>query len=63
MLYLDGLVWWLIGLIVVGLIGVLLYQLSPDARMRRRRRKSHSRIVSKSRQPSVRFNTRLPKDR
>ena len=62
MLHLDWLVWWVIGLVVVALIGVVLYQLTSDARLRRRRRKSHSRIVSKSRQPTVRFSVRPPKD-
>jgi hypothetical protein len=62
MLHLDWLVWWLLGLIAVAAVGVLLYQFSTDARMRRRRRKSHSRVISKARQPTVRFSVRSPKD-
>jgi hypothetical protein len=62
MLHLDWLVWWLLGLIAVAAVGVLLYQFSTDVRMRRRRRKSHSRVISKSRQPTVRFSVRSPKD-
>ena len=62
MLHLDWLVWWLLGLIAVAAVGVLLYQFSTGVRMRRRRRKSHSRVISKSRQPTVRFSVRSPKD-
>jgi hypothetical protein len=40
----------------------LAFQLSPDARLRRRRRKSHSRIVSKSSRPSVKFSVKTPKE-
>ena len=60
-MYVDWLIWWFVALIVVGLIGVLLFQLSPDARLRRRRRKSHARIVAKSRRPMVRFSVRPPR--
>jgi hypothetical protein len=34
---------------------------SRDARLQRRRRKSHSRVVSKHNRPMVRFNLRRPK--
>jgi hypothetical protein len=34
---------------------------SPAARLERRRRKSHGRIVAKSKRPRVRFSVRLPK--
>jgi hypothetical protein len=34
---------------------------SREARLRRRRRKSHSRIVSKTARPTVRFSVRPPK--
>jgi hypothetical protein len=34
---------------------------SHDARLRRRRRKSHTRLISKANRPSVRFSVRPPK--
>jgi hypothetical protein len=55
----DG---WL--LIFVGIALALLAGgawLSRDARLRRRRRKSHSRLISKADRPSVRFSVRPPK--
>ncbi len=63
MLHTDRLFWWFVGLIVFSLFGLLLSQLSPNARLRRRRRKSHTRIVSKSGRPTVRFSVRPPKDK
>ena len=51
-------------LAIVGLGGALaLAAFSPAAKLRRRRRKSHSRIVSKSRRPMIRFSVRPPKDK
>ena len=63
MLHSDRLFWWFVGLILFSLLGLLLSQLSPNARLRRRRRKSHARIVSKSARPTVRFSVRPPKDK
>ena len=57
-----SLVWWIIGLIVVGALVPLVSYVTRDARLRRRRRKSHSRIISKARQPSVRFSVRPPEE-
>jgi hypothetical protein len=62
MLHADWLIWWFIGLIVLAVVGMLLFQISSNSRLRRRRRKNHSRIVSKSRQPAVRLSVRPPKD-
>jgi hypothetical protein len=58
----DWFVFFIIALIAVGLVITLAFQLSPDARLRRRRRKSHSRIVSKSSRPSVKFSVKTPKE-
>jgi len=54
--------WWLIGLIGASL---LLWALifNPEARLRRRLRKTHSRLVSKTRRPMVRFSVRTPKEK
>lgn len=53
-------VWWLIGLVGAALLLWALL-LNPEARLRRRLRKTHSRIVSKARRPTVRFSVRTPK--
>ena len=53
----------LLLLIVLAVIGVwaALSYLSRESRMERRRRKSHSRIISKAQEPSVKFSVRWPK--
>jgi hypothetical protein len=51
-------------LIIAGIVLALLAGgawLSHDARLRRRRRKSHSRLISKTNRTSVRFSVRPPK--
>ncbi len=58
----DLLVWGLIGLIGLG-CGAWFAVMSPEARLRRRRRKSHSPIVSKAHRPMVKFSVRPPKDK
>jgi hypothetical protein len=58
----DWFVWLVAGLIAVGIVITLAFQLSPDARLRRRRRKSHSRIISKSGRPTVKFSVKTPKE-
>jgi len=58
----DWFVWLIVGLIAVGIVITLASQLSPEARLRRRRRKSHSRIISKSGRPSVKFSVKPPKE-
>jgi hypothetical protein len=56
----EWLLFVLIALIVAGVwVGLGLF--SRDARLERRRRKSHSRIVSKSDRPMVRFSVKTPK--
>jgi len=37
--------------------------ISREARLRRRRRKSHSRVISKTNRPTVRFSVRPPKEK
>jgi hypothetical protein len=58
----DWFVWIIVALVAVGIVTTLVLQLSPDARLRRRRRKSHSRIVSKTNRPSVKFSVKPPKE-
>lgn len=62
MMHDDFLVWGLFGLLGLGLV-IWFALASPEARLRRRRRKSHSRIVSKARHPTVKFSVRPPKDK
>ena len=58
----DGLTWSLVGVAAVVLLLTLLPRLSAGARLRRRLRKTHSRIVSKSERPSVKFSVKPPKE-
>lgn len=55
----------LVVMIVFALLGVLLVVLlsncSPEARLRRRRRKSHSPVASSAPRPTVRLNARTPR--
>ena len=53
---------WVIGLIALG-VWAASWWLSRDARLERRRRKSHGRIISKADHPTVRFSVRVPKDK
>ena len=62
MMHSEWLAWWSIGVIAVGALAAVAFQMSRPARLRRRRRKSHSRLVSKSKQPTVKFSVRPPKE-
>jgi hypothetical protein len=57
----ELLIFWLVGLAVLAIVAAAAF-LSPDARLRRRRRKSNKRIVSRSNRPSVRFSVKTPKE-
>ena len=52
----------LAGLLAAGFLAWLLLRFRAS-RFERRRRKSHSRIVSTARRPTVKFSVRPPKDR
>jgi len=56
----EWLILFLSGLSVL-VAWIFFYFLSPDAKLRRRRRKNHSRIQSTSNRPAVRFSVRSPK--
>jgi hypothetical protein len=62
MLKSDALLWGLLGLVVLA-FGFVIFRFTTDARLRRRRRKSHSRVISKSRRPMVRFSVKPPKEK
>jgi hypothetical protein len=51
----------LVAIIAVCGLALLAAQFSPEARLRRRRRKSHGRLVAKARRPMVRFSVKVPK--
>ncbi len=60
----DGWLSWSVGGVVfVGVAVLVASQFSPEARLRRRRRKSHSPIVSKTRRPTVKFSVTVPKEK
>jgi hypothetical protein len=58
----DGTVWWLLGAVAIAALLIVAARLTPSARLRRRLRKTHSRIVSKSERPSVKFSVKPPKE-
>jgi len=58
----DWLIWSFIGMLVLGALAILFTQLAPQARLRRRRRRSHSRVVAKSSRTMVRLSARAPKE-
>jgi len=51
---------WVVGLSLLATWAGCGY-FSRDARMARRRRKSHNRIITKANRPSIRFSVRAPK--
>lgn len=55
--------WLAVGCVAVTAACFFVFQLSSEARLRRRRRKSHSRLVSKARRPIVRFSVRPPEEK
>ena len=55
--------WCVLGVATLGLALALTFYFSGDSRLRRRRRKSHSKIISKARKPIVRFSVRPPKEK
>ncbi len=60
----DNLAWWIVGLVVAGLVGhFALHQVSPAARTRRRRRRSYGKVTSRSRRPVVKLNSRVPEEK
>jgi hypothetical protein len=49
-------------IIAAFLLAAIIFQVTREARLRRRRRKSHGRIVAKVKRPMVRFSVRPPKE-
>jgi hypothetical protein len=57
-----GFVWWGMGTAALAVLLVAVYRFAPGARLRRRLKKTHSRIISKSDRPSVKFSVKTPKE-
>lgn len=58
----DNMIYWIIGLVVIGLIVQLrAHFLSPEVRERRRCRRNHRKVVSRARRPIVMLSARVPK--
>ncbi len=57
------LLWTVGGVVILGLAVMVASQFSAEARLRRRRRKSHSPIVAKTRRPTVRFSVTVHKEK
>jgi len=57
----DSLVQWAAAVGTVGGLAALLWLASRNARIRRRIRKSHGQVVSKTSRPTVKFSVRPPK--
>ncbi len=48
--------WWLLGFLALGILFVFLRaHFGAEARESRRRRRSHGRVVSRARQPSIKL--------
>ena len=55
------LMFWVIALVAAGIWAASAF-FSHDARLQRRRRKSHSRLISKAHGPSVHLSVKPPKE-
>jgi hypothetical protein len=52
----------IVGLVITGLAAWgISYQLSPEARERRRCRRNHRRVVSRARRPMVMLSAKAPR--
>ena len=57
----SQIVLWIAGGIVLVLIWIIATQLSSEAKLRRRRKKTHSPVTAKKARPMVAFFVRTPK--
>ena len=63
MLHDDSLLWLVLAFMAAGCVVAIVAHFSNEARLRRRRRKSHSRIVSKARHPAVKFSVKTDNEK
>jgi hypothetical protein len=58
----DNMVFWIVGLVVAGLLAHFAsHQFSPEARERRRCRRNHRKVISRAKRPVVMLSTKVPK--
>jgi hypothetical protein len=58
----DNLAFWIIGLVIAGLVAhFVAHYYSPEARERRRCRRNHRRVISRARRPMVMLSAKVPK--
>jgi hypothetical protein len=56
------LIWGIVGVVAAVFAITIFFRFYPQARLRRRLRKTRNRIVSKSRGPSIKFSVKPPKE-
>jgi hypothetical protein len=61
-MYGDRLIWGAVGAAALVVFLMAIARFSPSARLRRRLRKTHSRIASKAHEPAVKFSVKPPKE-
>lgn len=58
----DNVIYWVVGLVLLGLaVQLALGHLAPEVRERRRRR-NHRKVVSRANRPVVMLSAKVPKD-
>ena len=58
----DNMAFWMVGLVIAGLLAhVVSHQFSPEARERRRCRRNHRKVVSRAKRPVVMLSAKVPK--
>ncbi|HET7625101.1 MAG TPA: hypothetical protein VFM25_07540 [Verrucomicrobiae bacterium] len=55
--------WGIVAAVAIAILIAAIFQFTPKARLRRRLKKTHARIASKSRRPSVKFSVKTEKNR
>ena len=60
----DHLAWWIVGLVIAGFICHFAFHqvFSPEARDRRKRRRSYGKVQSRARRPVVTLNSQVPEE-
>jgi hypothetical protein len=58
----ESLIWPVVAVAAVILLWAAFSRFSPSARLRRRLRRTHSRIISRAQRPSVKLSVKPPKE-
>jgi hypothetical protein len=61
MVHVYDVAWGVLGIIAILLALAVSFLLTPNARLRRRLRKTRGRIVSRSQQPAIKLSVKPPK--